>query len=309
MIIIEQSNSNPYSYTSGNAGKLLGPALPEAPDPQTNDTCICDFLQCEYVEYTFADPSNPNDYWRNDKNEFLFKRFVPVDTVSIELHKDNIKVADLNTNTYGTFFNGFASGTAEQQLYVGYLLDWELVYSAFGAGNYNVVANLNIIGVSTIYTSRSFRLILYSDILANGTVRVETTQNGNIFGNDFDFTGMEWYQSLRLPGVFGNPTPIYEATDYETSTHKKKQNKAKMSREWTLETRLINWEVAEKLIYNKMLGNEILVTDYQIKAESLWRRISVFMKDVDKPEIKNNPKRRYNIQFTDDKKIYTKRNY
>lgn len=309
MIIIEQSNSSPYTYNSGNAGKILGPSLPEAPDPQTNDICICDFIQCEYSELVFADPSKSGDYWRNDQNEFLFKRFVVADTVTMELHKDNVKVDDLNNNTYGTFFNGFSSGNAEQQLYVGYLLNWVDVYSAFGNGVYSVVANLDIIGSQTVFTSRPFNLVLYSDLLANGTVRIETTQNGNIFGSQFDFTGLEWYQSLRLPGTFGNPTPIFETTEYKTSTHKRVQNKAKMSREWSLQTRLINWEVAEKLVYNKMLGNEILITDYLIKAESIWRRQSVFMQEIEKPELIGTPKRRYNIKFVDDKDIYTKRNF
>lgn len=309
MIIIEQSNSVPFVYGSGNAFKILGPSLPVITTVDLPEFCICDFIQCEYVENVFADPSNLGDFWKNDQNEFLFKRVVAVDTVTMELHKDNVKVDDLNNNDYGTFFNGFPSGNSEQQLYVGYLLDWSSVMTAFGAGNYTIVANLDTIGVQTVSTSRVFRLILFADILADGTVRVESTQNGNIFGSPFDFTGLNWYQSLRLPGTFGNPTPIFETTEYMTSTHKRKQNKAKMSREWDLKTRLINWEVAEKLVYNKMLGNEILITDYQIKAESVWRRQSVFMQDIEKPEITGTPKRRYNIKFIDDKDIFTKRNF
>ena len=82
-----------------------------------------------------------------------------------------------------------------------------------------------------------------------------------------------------------------------------------MSREWTLNTKLISWEVVEKLVYNKLLGNEILITDYKIKAESLWRRVKVFMQEIDKPEIVNNPNRRYNIKFVDVKQIFTKRNF
>jgi hypothetical protein len=309
MIIIEQTNSVPYAYGSGNAGKLLGPSLPNVPNPQTNDSCICDFIQCEYVEYTFASPANPTELWKNDQSEFLYKRFIVADTVAIELHKDDVKVADLNTNTYGTFFNGFPSGSAEQQLYVGYLVDWKLVYTAFGSGNYKVVANLNIISNATVSESRVFRLALYSDILSNGTVRVESYQDGNIFGNSFDFTGLNWYQSLRLPGRFGNPTPVLETTEYVTSQHKRKQNKATMSREWDLETRMISWEVADKLIYNKMLGNVILITDYNIKAEAVWREQSVVLKELDKPKITGNPKRRYNLKFTDSEIIFTKRNF
>jgi hypothetical protein len=309
MIIIEQANTLPYSYNSGNAGKVLGPSLPETPNPQTNDICICDYVQCSYSEKVFASPSNPSDFWKNDQSEFLYKRFVSVDTVTMELHLNGDKVADLNNDDYGTFFNGFGSGSPEQQLYVGYLINWLDVYNAFGAGKYKIVANLDIIGSQTTSTSREFILALYSDVLADGTVRIESYQNGNIFGNNFDFTGLNWYQSLRLPGIFGNPTPTFETTEYKTSTHKRVQNKAKMGREWTLNTKLINWEVAEVLVYNKMLGNEILITDYQIKAESIWRRVKLFMQEIEKPEVIGNPNRKYNIKFVDEKDIFTKRNF
>lgn len=309
MIIIQLPNPTPYFYQSGNAGKLLGPSLPIIPDPQNNDICICDFITCEYAENVFASPPNPGEFWKNDLNEFLFKRFIVADTVAIELYKEGVKVEDLNTNAFGTFFNGFPLGTAEQQLYVGYLLDWLLVFNAHGAGSYTIQAQLNIIGNASTFESRKFHLELYSDILANGSVRIESTQNGNIFGSQFDFTDLNWYQSLRIPGLFGNPSPIFETSEYITSTHKRKQNKAKMSREWTLNTKLISWEVVEILIYNKLLGNSILVTDYQILAESIWRRVNVFMEEIEKPEVKGNPKRKYNIKFVDVDDIYTKRNF
>ena len=309
MIVIEQSNLVPYTYGSGNAGKLQGAALPEIPTSSTNDICICDFVRCEYSERVFASPSNPNDYWKNDQNEFLFKRFVAVDTIALELHKAGVKVADLNDGTYGTFYNGFASGSSEQQLYVGYLLDWLTVYNAFGGGSYTVVANLDIIGNTSVETSRKFLLSLYNDVSANNTVRIETTQNGNIFGSQFDFTGLNWYQSLRLPANFGNPSPIFETSEYKTSKHLRRQNKAIMGREWELKTGLIPWEVADKLVYNKMLGNSILITDYTIKAESIWRRVKVFMQEIEKPEITKTPVKVYNIKFTDVEDKYTKRNF
>ena len=309
MIIIEQTNSNPYVFGSGNTVKVLGPSLPETPDPQTNDICICDYLSCEYVEKTFVSPLSPDDFWKNDQNEFLFKRFISTDSVLMELHQNGDKVDDLNNDDYGTFFDGFVNGYPEQQLYVGYLVDWLSVYNAFGVGEYTIVTTLDIIGNITTSTSRKFNVVLYSDIAADGTVRIESTQDGNILGNDFDFTGLNWYQSIRIPGQFGNPTPTFETTEYVTSQHVRKQNKASMSREWNLNTKLISWEVVEKLIYNKLLGNSIKITDYTIKAESLWRRQKEFLQEIEKPEIKNNPNRRYNIKFVDVKQIYTKRNF
>lgn len=309
MIITQLPNTTPYTYQSGNACKILGPSLPEIVPQEMNDICICDYITCEYVEKIFASPAPNDEYWKNDKNEFLFKRFVSGDTVAIELYKDDIKIEDLNNNTFGTFFNGFASGTAEQQLYVGYLIDWLLVYNTHGAGDYQVKAQLNIIGVPSTFESRKFRLCVYSDEAADKTVRIESTQNGNIIGSQFDYTDLGWYQSVRIPGVFGNPTPVIEKEDYITETRLVDQIQTKMRREWTLNTRKINWQVAEKLIYNKLLANEILITDYDIKAESLWRRIGVFPQEIEKLLSAGSPDKIYNITFVDNTDKFIKRNF
>jgi hypothetical protein len=184
-----------------------------------------------------------------------------------------------------------------------------LVYQTYGVGDYTIVADLDIIGNTTTSTSRSFRLMVYSDIAANGTVRIESTQNGNIFGNDFDFTDLDWYQSLRVKGTFGNPKPILETTEYVDSNQTRTQNKASMEREWSLVTGLLSWEVVDKLIYNKLLGNSIEITDYNIKAESLWRRVPVFIQGVEKPDISGTPNKRYNVTFIDEQKLNVKRNF
>ena len=82
-----------------------------------------------------------------------------------------------------------------------------------------------------------------------------------------------------------------------------------MEREWSLSIKQINWEIANSLVYNKLLANEILITDYNIYAESVWRRISVKTKEVEKPAIFGNPKKTYNVKFIDEKYKYIKRNF
>ncbi len=311
MIIETLANSAPYSYGSGNACKLLGPSLAEQPEPGEVGFCICDFVRCQFIEKVFASPGS-TDYWKNDLDEFLFKRLVSADSVAIELHKDNVKVADLNNNALGTFFNGFPSGNAEQQLYVGYLLDWKLVEAAHGVGIYTVVADLNIIGVQSTFTSRVFNLAIYSDIAAHQTVVIETVQNGNIIGNQFDFTDLNWVGRVRIPGVFGNPTPVYEDTSYVTADRKKAQIQAKMSREWILSTNKLPWEIVEVLIYNKLMANEIKITDFNIFAENIkkpWRRVDVKTKEPEKVDTDGNPGKIYKITFVDAKDYFIKRNF
>jgi len=308
MIIETLANTTPYSYKDGNACKILGESLPTPVTPDIPDFCICDFIQCKFSEKVFADPINPNDFWKNDKTEFLFKRIVAVDTVDMELWLNEVKVADLNTNAEGTYFPNFV-GSAEQILYKGYLIDWNKVQALYGFGQYQVKVNLNILGNPSTFESRYFNLCLYNDIIAHETVRIESTQNGNIIGNQFDFTGLNWYGSVRIPAVFGKPVPIYEEDRYVSETRKKKQIQDKMSREWFLTTKKLSWEIVEVLIYNKMLANEILITDYNIYAESVWRRISVLPKELEKRDTSGHPDKLYNITFVDSYDYFIKRNF
>ena len=309
MIVIQLPNTTPYFFGSGMAWKLKGNSLPEIIDTPMNDICICDFIQCKYSEKVFA--FGGGEWWKNDKSEFLFKRLVGTDTIDIELWKDGVKVDDLNDGSNGIFYNGFASGSSEQQLYVGYLVEWEKVLLLHGVGEYQIKANLNIVGSATTYESRLFNLCVYSDIAAHQTVRFESYQDGNIIGGQFDFTGLNWYQSMRLPGTFGNPTPIYENTRYTTSNPQRKirQIKDKMSTEYFLKTKKIGWETVQSLIYNGMLANELLFTDYNIKAETIFRRIGVFPAEIEKPEISGTPDKIYNIKFTTNTDTLQKRNY
>lgn len=308
MIIEILPNSVPFVYGSGNAFKLLGPALPEIVEVTVPEFCVCDYVPCIYTEKVFASPSS-DDFWKNDKSEFLFKRLVSADSIDMKLLKDGVEVALLNNNTLGTYYDGFSGGTSAQQLYKGFLLDWKLIQSAHGNGNYNLQADLNIIGAVSQYTSRQFTLATFSDVSAHKTVRIETTQNGNIIGSQFDFTDLNWYGSVRMPGVFGNPTPVYETDSYVTERRVKRQIQDRMVREWELNTKFIGYEVAEVFLYNKLLANEILITDYNILAESVWRRIPVRPSEVDKPKVSGKPESYYNVKFVDEKDKYIKRNF
>jgi len=308
MIITQLPNSAPQPFFTGNASKVVSNTLPEFRATVLNDTCICDFVQCVYEEKVFASAAS-TDFWKNDKNDFLFRKFQATDVITLELFKDGVNVASITDNTYGTFFNGFPNGTAEQQLYLGFLIDWRLVFLAFGGGKYYLQSNILVIGNAQSTQSRNFILQGYSDIAADQTVRIETVQNGNIRGSLFDFTDLNWQQSIRIPGVFGNPTPVYETDRYITSTHQRRQNKDTMSREWFLQTKKLNIEVVDKLIYNKLLANEILITDYKIRAESIWRRIPVFPTEIEKPVISGHPDKIYNVTFVDAEDIFVKRNF
>ena len=306
MIIETLPNTIPYSYGSGNAFKVLGKSLPTIEVTPIPDFCICDFIQCQYSEKIFADVAT-DDYWKNDKSEFLFKRLVAADSVLIELYKDGIKVDDLNNNTYGTFFNGFPSGSSEQQLYVGYLIDWKLVQAAFGFGSYEIKAQLNIIGVASEFVSRTFNLCQYSDILAHQTVRIETTQNGYIIGQGLDYTNVNWKEQIRIPGFFGNKQRRLEQDNYLDKNRRTTQIQDSLIHEFTLEPYFWPHCLRDE-IDSILLANEILISDYNLSNTDDLKNISVIPTSIETEYFGKSNKAADEIKFEERRKNRVKRN-
>ena len=306
MITIQLPNTNPHTFGSGLATKVKGESLPEIISIPVSDFCYCE-VECDYVGNVFAEVGG-EDY-KNDKSQFLFRRFIASDTVAIELWKNGIKIEDLNNNTYGTFFNGFASGNAEQQMYVGYLLEWEEVYNVYGGGEYQIKAELSVIGVASTFESELYKLMGYSDIAADGTVRIESVQNGNIMSSIFDFTGLEWYQSVRLRGRFFEESEDFEKIVYKTQEHKQKQVQDKIIENWTLEADLIPRSISEFIAKNAVLSNSFNVTDYNLMNEQILRKIEVAPESIEKTRIQNNRTSNYIIKFTSRNDNIIKRNF
>lgn len=306
MITIQLPDSSPQTPPSGLATKLKGDSLPEITQKILNDFCYCE-VECEYVSNVFAEVGG-EDY-KNDRSQFLFRRFVASDTVAIELYKNGVKVDDLNDNTYGLFFNGFASGTTEQQMYIGYLLEWEEVYNLLGPGEYQIKAQLSIIGVASTFESELFKLIGYSDIAADGTVKIQTIQNGNIMSSIFDFTGLNWNQSVRIRGSFVEDGEEFEKIIYKTQEYRQEQIQDKIIENWSLQTDLIPRSISEFLTKNAVLSNSFNVTDYNLLNEKLLRKIEVYPESIEKKPITDNRKSSYIIKFTSRNENIIKRNF
>jgi hypothetical protein len=306
MIIVQLPNTTTYSITSGMATKIKGESLTEVISPEVNEICYCK-LECEYKEKVFASISN--DYWKNDKNTFIFRRLISTDTVTINLYKGNVLIATIVDNTFGEFINGYPSGTPDQQLYVVFTIYWQNVFNTFGGGQYQISTDLNILGNTSTELSTVFNLQGYSDQNANGTVRIETIQNGNIIGSPFDFTGLNVYQSYRLGGKLTEITPTLEDDSYLDFDYIKNQIQTKLIPKWLLKTKRIPRVVSILLSRDTILANEILITDYNIFNEAIFRRVSLYPESIDKPDIGKTTKPIFEITFVDKIENTIKRNF
>lgn len=238
--------------------------------------CPCDFI-CDYEEKVFSDISS--EAHKHDMTEVLFRKVSSSDTVEIKLFRYGNEVAVLNDNTYGTFYNGFNA----QPNYVGFLIDWTLVFAAFSGGQYQIKTDLNILGTPSTIESRLFRLNTWNEQSANNTVKIESFQQGNIIGSEFDYTDLlssGWYQSLRMPGSFGKNTPSLESDIFVNTSYQRVQNRDKVTNEYTLELKDITEEILNRFTNDNVISNTILITDYNLRATNIYRQKSVYIDSI-----------------------------
>ena len=306
MIIQGIANSNPYTFSSGMAVKTTGETLPLIPEVGTNDICVCD-IQCAYVEPVFAKVGE--EFYKNDKNDFLYQRLIPADTLVIKLFKNGVQIATITDNTYGLFFASFTL----YPLVTGFLIEWEKVFNLEGAGLYQVIADLVILGVAKTEESQFFRLLEYTDLRADETVRIESLQTGNIKRSQFDFTDMlpdGWVQSFRMRGKLFTPDTKMVIDNYPNQGYRQRQIRDEVLNEWTLETEQIPSIISNKLRYNIVLANSIKITDYNIHNHEIYRRIEVYTTEVEKlKDPSENQERSFVLTFSDKTQDIIKTNF
>jgi len=305
MIITQLINSNPYFISSGMATKVIGQSLPEVTPASINEFCYCEY-ECDYVEKVFG--STDNDFWKNDKNVFLFRRLIPNDTVEIKLFKDDVELDIIDDDTYGEFIDGYVNGTAEQQLYINFILDWQKVFQALGGGNYQVKTEVTLLGNSETIESQKFNLMSYSDLSANGTVRIEYYDNGNIEGSEFDFTGLNIYNSFRCIGELREVSLEIEDDSYLDTSSKRTQITKKIIPKWTLKTGRLDRKTSLAISRNSVLANKLLVTDYNIINEDVFRRKSLIIEGIEKVDGPKDTRAMYDLTLSDKIENLRKRN-
>lgn len=302
-------NDAPFVRLSGMATKIKVDLLPENTQQPISEVDACEIGNF-YNECVFG--SNTNDWWKNDETRVSFYKFLPTDTVNIELHKDNNLVEVLDGNsTLGVFENGFTNGenVSEQTKIVSFLLKWKDVLLAHGFGNYQIKAQLTVIGAVQEFVSVPYFLQNYSDKLANKTVRVEWYADGKINGSLFDYSGLNLYHSRRIKGDFIENVETLEISRYKTNFEEWRQNTDKVIENYEIRTKLIPREVTANLSKFAFLGNEILITDYKLKAEALYRRISVYPESYEKQQQEENINSVYSFKFVARKELNIKRNF
>jgi hypothetical protein len=177
------------------------------------------------------------------------------------------------------------------------IIDWELVGTGLGNATYQIEISVTNFGDTVTELSHLYRCAPYSDLIADGTVKIVTTNEGIIDGG-IDYDGMLWSRSVRFDGKFGLPSFSLETTDYEDNSRNWNQNQDKISITYNLSTDLLPSNVSNQLVLNDTLANKILIYDYNLANTEVFNGVEVRPVSIEEPEyFEQNPNGAYSFTF------------
>lgn len=262
--------------------------------PQT-DICDCHslaFENCKYEELAFADTQDKDNEFKNDYKNILIQLLDASSTHEFFLVDSNDIEYALDDDTYGEVF---ASG-----LRVGYKLSWCKVLEELGGGAYKIRIKQTDFGNTISIDSHKFKLMKYSELAAQDTVKIETVKRGESI-KGFDYTNLDWQNMIRLVAHFGNEKHNSEIERIKDSNYVDYDIQTSIEYTYTLDTHLLPSFIADTILNSDVLTDNIFITNYDAYAYRDYVRLPVvFNGDMDSSEdfVKNN-KKRFSIEFKD----------
>jgi len=254
MIYKEMTNAKPMPVC-GMAIKLDGITVNNKETKYVSNCCFsCECVECYPIWVDGED-------WQNDKSTFAFIKGISTDIFAFTLWKNGTQVATITDNTYGDLVNSYGTNPRQYSL----VLDWDKVYDAFGIGTYVVKNSYTYLGSAKTYESQNYCVSVYDCKDANGWIKLEWTQSGNIESNDFKFC-TPLYHSLKIKGIFIHDTPQTIQDTYRTSKRQVKTFKTEQKNKYLLNSKLIRENLLPLINENLVLANKLLLTDFNVNG-------------------------------------------
>ena len=261
------------------------------------------FDECCYQNLVFGDLGDTNPY-HNDFTSVFYKRQTPADTVTYQLIGVSTGTTALVDGVHGTLY---AFGGTEQPDLSYFRVEWRDVLNALGEDIYKIRMVLSIAGVAFDIDTFSYDLRQWNVDLANGTVRIDSKQNGKLVKINTDFKNTNYQNSLRFRGFFGNPTSNFEQDNVvfsEKNGYQYFDDQITMSNAYDYVFKAYNVpECLARVLYNELIwGNELFISDYNKNNHSYLYELQpvIFSED-------NNPTYRSQSRLIDINMVFSDR--
>jgi hypothetical protein len=263
------------------------------------DFCACRF-QC-IPDLPFLTDNIGTD---TSKNDFftIFMNLPTGGTIQMYVIIDGVETL-LSDATYGSFYNGI--------VFKGYEFSAFKIWQLFGACTVSAVARAYSSGgylISELYQN-NFKLALYTDRTAHGTITIETLKNGKLrHGADYSNLKLTpsggavqfllgWRQQIRIPGSLKfSGMPI--ETDRLMLNDKKQSSLQVMDTgtfEYDLTINLVSSDQILPILLDDLFANTVYVSDFNLLNFEIYRKVRLIRQSVDFSPSKRT--RRKNFTF------------
>ena len=217
---------------------------------------------CPMKWLVLASEGNTNPLFNDFSAPIKFFPIVFTPTLSLQQWQGNtfVDVATLIDDTYGTFFDLREKDNIKPY---GYKLDWNLILAAFGPGLYRVKFDYTFANIF----SDEYCLKIYSDTLANKTVRFETTRDSRIGSinqkQQLDFSGLQWVDQFRYENAFfGGRTSEQTQESNRLNGGRRDYYTRENTHRFKLEIRRLQWFQSRRIFWDLAQNDLTKVTDY-----------------------------------------------
>lgn len=277
--------------------------LKSIPSQPLEPFCLCDLglAECKYVELAFYGGPD-NDKYKNDYTTFFINKVDVTDVVTfsfVDVDTDEeTELNNLNAGGYGVYY--------DEADYTGIRVNYNTFKDNFTERRIYFKVVQNVFGTDLTNETHHFHILPYSDERADNTVRIETINSGRIeSGNNYG--SIDWNRSTRIRGNFGKETPSLVVDNYQDENRVIRQIQDKIEVEFTLETELVPNSIYKMLMYNDMLANEILISDYNLQNVN-YKGVSVTPTEIGTTHYEKNSNSSYEITFREKRDNRIKRN-
>jgi hypothetical protein len=290
MILTNTANTLPMAFS----GDFEASSMNVIFYPSENATDFCrSSLDCNVLELAFH--SDDGAYHKNDKSSFLFQRLLPTDTAIFYILKDGVRQTAINNSNFGDFYN---FGDLPNGNMIGVFIDWRLVFLTYGNGKFQIEIEFSRLGVNDKIISTNYWVRPYTAEAANGTVRIESVNNGNII-NGIDFSGTNWSQWFRISGKLFDQKPQYESEYSKGSNWSENIVQKELFKEYTLDTELLHKDMLNNIQEFSLMGDSLILNDYNKYNADVYRKLAVELVDISRSEYDVNINASLNIKFRD----------
>lgn len=257
----------------------------------------------------FANPLEPTDNVQNDKYTFIYNILSTESIVAKIIDSDGVEYV-VSDNDYGFLW---AVGTQKPNVWV-----WEMdalkIANEIGFDKYIIEIEITNTSSEAVVSLEEFcfKIMPFTCEGANGTVRIDVWQSGYI-ENGFDYTDMLFggiLQQIRLYGSFKFKSHTVETDNVQLSNKNLQQVQTKIVDNYVLQLIGLKSSNVAKVIKDFMLGNDIIISDYNMRNIDLFRNKVVNLDTIDEP-IRNemNGTYIYNINLVEKQQNTIKRNF